>query len=153
MTSTAVRPKQFTFPVAVEWLGGRRVVALVEGKPGMEVMPPPAFRGTDPHTWSPEDFLVASAASCLAVTFTGLVERARLSLATLRVEGAGIVGRRGDGRFGFTALQLSLHVVVPPAEVEAALRLAAQAEADCLVAASLSLPVIVELDVRGCDGG
>ncbi len=44
------------------------------------------FRGTDPATWSPEDFFVAAAASCLAVTFTGLAARAGLSYSKLKVD-------------------------------------------------------------------
>ena len=71
-----VRAKEFHFPLTVEWSGERRVAAKVEGKPPIEIAPPPVFRGTDPTTWSPEDFFVAAAASCLAVTFTGLAAKA-----------------------------------------------------------------------------
>ena len=80
-TSTPnVRPKEFHFPLSVEWTGGRRVAARVVGQAGIEFTPPPVFQGTDAATWSPEDFFVAAAASCLAVTFTGLAERAGLAL-------------------------------------------------------------------------
>lgn len=80
-TSTPnVRPKEFHFPLSVEWTGGRRVAARVDGKAAIEITPPPVFQGTDAATWSPEDFFVAAAASCLAVTFTGLAERAGLAL-------------------------------------------------------------------------
>jgi Transposase IS66 family/OsmC-like protein len=84
--STTVRAKEFHFPVTVDWLGERRVAARVEGKPTIEVTPPPVFRGTDPSTWSPEDFFVAAAASCLAVTFTGLAVRAGLAYTRLTVD-------------------------------------------------------------------
>jgi organic hydroperoxide reductase OsmC/OhrA len=100
--STAVRPKEFHFPLSVEWIGERRVAARVAGKPTIEITPPPVFRGTDPTTWSPEDFFVAAAASCLAVTFTGLAARAGLSYTKLKVDGDGVASMRGDGRFGFT---------------------------------------------------
>ena len=102
-----VRPKEFHFPLSVEWLGERRVAAHVEGKPAIEITPPPVFRGTDPATWSPEDFLVASAASCLAVTFTGLAARAGLDYSGLSVDADGVCGTRADGRFGFTRLLLT----------------------------------------------
>ena len=59
----AVRPKEFHFPVSAEWIEGRRVAVRVEGKPSIEIVPPPVFRGTDPAAWSPEDFFVAAAAS------------------------------------------------------------------------------------------
>jgi organic hydroperoxide reductase OsmC/OhrA len=135
-----VRPKEFHFPLFVEWLGGRRVAARVEGKTPIEIAPPPEFRGTDPTVWSPEDVLVASAAGCLAVTFTGLAERAGLSSRSLRVEADGVVGRRDDGRFGFTRIALRLEVGTDPGMEEEARRLAEEAERSCLVASSLDLP-------------
>ena len=106
--TTTVRPKEFHFPLSVEWAGERRVTAHVEGKPAIEITPPPVFRGTDPATWSPEDFFVAAAASCLAVTFTGLAARAGLAYTSLKVDADGVAGLRSDGRFGFTRLLLEL---------------------------------------------
>ena len=144
----AVRPKEFHFPLSVEWIGERRVAAQVAGKPTIEVTPPPVFRGTDPATWSPEDFLVAAAASCLAVTFTGLAGRAGLSYSKLKVDADGVAGMRADGRFGFIRLLLHLEVETALAEEERARQLAEQAEETCLVSASLDLPVETEIEVR-----
>jgi len=100
--SGVVRSKEFHFPVDVDWVGERRVAAHVVGKLPIEITPPPEFRGTDPSTWSPEDLFVAAAASCLAVTFTGLAQRAGLAFEGLAVAGDGVAGSRADGRFGFT---------------------------------------------------
>jgi organic hydroperoxide reductase OsmC/OhrA len=147
VTGLSVRPKEFHFPLSVEWLGERRMAAQVEGKPAIEVAPPPVFRGTDPSAWSPEDFLVAAAASCLAVTFTGLAARAGLSYERLRVDGDGVAGTRSDGRFGFTRLLLRLVVEVDAADEARARDLAEQAEARCLVTASLDLPVEMAIEV------
>jgi organic hydroperoxide reductase OsmC/OhrA len=143
-----VRAKEFHFPLRVEWSGARRVAAQVEGKRPIEITPPPVFRGTDPTTWSPEDFLVAAAASCLAVTFTGLAERAGLDYAELAVDADGVCGRRDDGRFGFTRLLLRLEVETDPARATEARALAEQAEENCLVSASLDLPVETTVIVR-----
>jgi len=144
--ATTVRSKEFHFPLTVEWTGERRVAARVEGKRPIEIAPPPVFRGTDPSAWSPEDFLVAAAASCLAVTFTGLAAGAGLSYAALKVDADGVCGMRADGHFGFTRLLLRLEVETDAAESE--LRaLAEQAEATCLVSASLDFPVETEIDV------
>ncbi len=146
--NAAVRVKEFHFPLSVEWTGGRRVVAKVNGKPGIAVAPPPEFLGVDPATWSPEDFFVGAAASCLAVTFTGLAEKAGLSYAGLEVHGDGVAGRRDDGRFGFTRLLLRLVLEVDPEEEAQARELAAKAEATCLVSASLDVPVEIEVEIR-----
>jgi len=136
-----VHAKEFHFPVRVEWLGERRVAARVEGKPAIEITAPPVFRGSDPTTWSPEDFFVAAAASCLAVTFTGLAARAGLAYTSLTIEGDGVAGKRADGRFGFTRLSLRLAVETDAADEPQARRLAEQAEQTCLVSASLDLPI------------
>jgi organic hydroperoxide reductase OsmC/OhrA len=143
-----VRAKEFHFPVGVEWLGERRVAARVEGKPAIEITAPPAFRGSDPATWSPEDFFVTAAASCLAVTFTGLAAGAGLVYTSLRVEGDGVAGKRADGRFGFTRLSLRLAVETDPTDGSQARRLAEQAEQTCLVSASLDLPIETLIEVN-----
>jgi organic hydroperoxide reductase OsmC/OhrA len=144
----SVRPKEFHFPLTVEWTGERRVAAHVDGKHAIEITPPPVFRGTDPTTWSPEDFFVAAAASCLAVTFTGLAARAGLEYTRLAVDADGVCGTRSDGRFGFTRLMLTL--VLEADDEEEARRLALKAEENCLVSASLDLPVetVVEVSPR-----
>ena len=147
-TRTPMRAKEFHFPLTVDWVGERRVAAKVEGKPAIEITPPPVFSGTDPTTWSPEDFFVAAAASCLAVTFTGLAARAGLAYSDLHVDADGVCGRRHDGRFGFTHFLLRLQVTTDLSEETEARRLAEQAEQDCLVSASLDLPVETEIEVK-----
>lgn len=146
VSGTTPRHKEFHFPLVVEWIGGRRVAARVEGKPPIEVTPPPVFRGTDPEIWSPEDFFVAAVASCLAITFTGLAARAGLEYVALRVSADGIAGRRPDGRFGFTRVVLRLAIVAE--DEQEARRLAEEAEETCLVSASLDLPVELEFDLQ-----
>ena len=145
-TTAAVRPKELHFPLSVEWIAGRRVAAQVEGKRTIEIAPPPVFHGTDATTWSPEDFFVAAAASCLAVTFAGLAATAGLWYVGLKVDGDGVVGLRGDGRFGFTRLLLRLEV--GPTDEMRARELAEKAEASCLVSASIDLPVETVIKVR-----
>ena len=147
-TRTAVRPKEFHFPLTAEWTGGRRVLAQVEGKPTIEITPPPVFKGTDPATWSPEDFFVAAAASCLAVTFTGLAAGAGLAYTSLHVDADGVCGRRDDGHFGFTRILLRAQIETDPADAADAHRLVEQAEENCLVSASLDLPVETVIEVN-----
>jgi organic hydroperoxide reductase OsmC/OhrA len=143
-----MRAKDFHFPLSVEWVGGRRVAASAQGKPEIEITAPPVFRGTDPSVWSPEEFLVAAAASCLAVTFTGLAARDGLSYTELKVDGDGVIGRRADGRFGFTRLLLRLELETDRAQEATARELAERAEEKSLVSASLDLPVQTVIEVR-----
>jgi organic hydroperoxide reductase OsmC/OhrA len=144
----SVRPKEFHFPVVVEWAGGRRVCAGVEGKAPVEAAPPVVFSGTDASAWSPEDFFVAAAASCLAVTFTGIAERAGLEFDSLTVAADGVCGLRPDGRFGFTGLTFRFELDTR-ADRERAVELAERAEESCLVAASLDVPIETQIVVHG----
>jgi len=143
-----MRAKEFHFPLAVEWTGGRKVLARVTGKAPVAIATPPEFHGTDPDTWSPEDFFVAAAAACLAVTFAGLAEREGLRVETLHVSGDGVASMRPDGRFGFTRLELALRIDTDVADATRAHELAEQAERTCLVAVSLDLPVETTVEVR-----
>ena len=145
---SALRPKEFHFPLSVEWTGERHVDVHVDGKAALEIMPPPVFKGVDPAAWSPEDLFVAAAASCLAVTFTGLAERAGLAYEALKVDGDGVAGVRPDGKFGFTRLLLHLELTAAASDGEEARALAERAEETCLVAASLDLPVETEIVVN-----
>jgi organic hydroperoxide reductase OsmC/OhrA len=142
-----VRAKEFHFPLVAEWTGGRRVSAQVEGKRAVAIAPPVVFHGDDPSVWSPEDFFVAAAASCLAVTFTGLAERAGLDYDRLAVAADGVCGRRPDGRFGFTRLSMTLELETT-ADADEARKLAERADETCLVAASLDVPVETEIVVN-----
>lgn len=147
---TSIRPKEFHFPLTVGWTGGRRVSAQVEGKPSFSVAPPIAFSGDDASTWSPEDLFVAAAASCLAVTFTGIAERAGFEYDDLVVAADGICGQRPDGRFGFTGLLLRLELeTADGADENRARTLAERAEDTCLVAASLDVPIETDIVING----
>ena len=149
VTSLAsVRPKEFHFPLVVDWEGGRHVSAHVEGKEPVEIAPPVVFSGDDESTWSPEDFFVAAAASCLAVTFTGIAQRAGLDFDKLSVAADGVCGKRPDGRFGFTCLSLRLELETT-ADRKRAVELAERAEESCLVAASLDVPTETLIVVHG----
>ena len=143
-----MRAREFHFPLAVEWTGGRKVLARVEGKSAVEIATPPEFRGTDPATWSPEDFFVAAAASCLAVTVAGLAEREGIRVESLSVSGDGVASLRPDGRFGFTRLELVLELETDAGAAERARELADQADETCLVAVSLDVPVRTTIEVR-----
>jgi organic hydroperoxide reductase OsmC/OhrA len=143
-----VRHKEFRFPVEIDWDGGRRTTAHVDGKPPLEIATPPEFRGTDPELWSPEDAFVAAAGSCLAVTIAALAERDRLALHELSVRAQGIVGRRPDGRFGFVRIEQTVLLDVDAQDAPAAAELVARAEDGCLVTVSLDLPVTTKVDIR-----
>jgi len=141
--------REFRFPVAIVWDGGRRATARVEGKQPLPLATPPEFRGTDPDLWSPEDAFVAAAGSCLAVTIAALAEHDRLPLRRLDVRAEGVAGRRPDGRFGFLRIEQTVELETDAGYEDAARALVAkEAEDGCLVSVSLDLPVETTIDVH-----
>ena len=143
-----MRAREYAFPVAVEWETDRLVRVHVDGKSEVEVTSPREFnRGADPSVWSPEDLFGAAAASCLAVTITGLAEREGLPLRSLAVDAVGTVGRRNDGNFGFVRLEQHVAITTDPGEEEHARTLVEKAEASCLVRVSLDVDVETSVDV------
>lgn len=140
--------REFRFPVRIAWQGGRRTTAHVDGKQPVQIATPPEFKGTDPDLWSPEDAFVAAAGSCLAVTIAALAEHDGLPLRALDVQAEGVVGRRGDGRFGFLRIDQHVTFETDAGREDAARALVARAEAGCLVSVSLDLPVETTIDVQ-----
>jgi organic hydroperoxide reductase OsmC/OhrA len=144
----ATTAKTYEFPVDIQWLDGRLTRASAAGKPDLEVATPPEFKHGIPGVWSPEDLLVASAASCYAVTLLAVAERRGVPLRGLDVSTRGSVGQRPDGPFAFTEIELDVELVTD-AGFEDEARLAGEtAERGCLIAASLDVPIQLELNVR-----
>jgi peroxiredoxin-like protein len=137
----------FTFPVALEWAGGKRVRAHVEGKQTIEIATPPEFGSGIEGVWSPEDFLVAAAASCFAVTLIAISERSRVPLLGLAVDGVGVVGSSDGKNRDFSEIVLPVVIETDGKHVEAARKAAERAERYCLVGNALSIPVRLELTV------
>ncbi len=142
------RVKAFRFPVSVEWQGGRLTKTSSRAKEDLEVATPPEFPGGIPGLWNPEELLVASVASCYAVTLAAIAERREIPLHSLKVSGTGHVSMRDDRKFGFVAIELDAEVKTSAASVRAAEAAAARAEEACLVARALDIPVHVAVVVR-----
>jgi organic hydroperoxide reductase OsmC/OhrA len=146
-TESVSMVKTHRFPVDVRWTGGQLTTVAVPGKPELAVATPPEFRGGVAGTWSPEDLLVGSVASCYAVTLAAVAARRGVPLRALEVRSAGDVTRRLDGRFGFTVIELEVRLETAPGQETQARFAAEEAERVCLVTASLDTPVHVEVDV------
>ena len=140
--------KDFRYKVGVAWEGERITTVSSPEKPELTVATPPEFKGGVPGVWSPEDLLVASVASCFAVTLVAVAERRDLPLRELHVSGTGHLTGRDDGRFGFVAIELTADVRTDELAIDAVERAAKHAERACLVSMALDVPVHVEVVVR-----
>jgi organic hydroperoxide reductase OsmC/OhrA len=142
------RAKQFEFPAGVEWEGGSMTVASVSGKQDLDVATPPEFGGEAEGKWSPEDLLVASAATCFAVTLAAIIRRRSLTLLSLHVDGNGHIGPGDEGRLGFTSIDLEVSAETDSLDAVPRIQAAIErAESGCLVAMALSIPVNIQASV------
>jgi uncharacterized OsmC-like protein len=123
------------FPVRVEWVAQRSVVAGVLGKRPLRVAAPPEFDpGADPTVWSPEDLLCNALASCVAVTLSGQAAKRGVPIVDLTVTVVGTVDRE------FTGFDVEIDLVTEPGHEEKA-ELCVERSQHCLVAATLAVPV------------
>jgi organic hydroperoxide reductase OsmC/OhrA len=139
--------KTHRFPVDVRWLEGKLTVASVPGKAPLEVATPPEFQGGVEGVWSPEDIFVGAVATCYTVTLISAARRRGAPIRALEVRSFGDVTRRPDGRFGFVGVELVVDVETDAGREADAHAAALDAEASCLVAASLDTPVRVHANV------
>jgi organic hydroperoxide reductase OsmC/OhrA len=137
--------KAMRFPASVQWRGDRLTRASAPGKPALDVATLPEFKRGIAGIWSPEELIVASAASCLALTLAAVSEASGVEIETIEVEGLGHVERGPDGRFQFVAIELTLAVEAAAEDPTTVKRLADDAERLCIVSAALDAPVHVRL--------
>lgn len=139
---------EMQFPVSLRWRGGRLVHADAREKDSLELATPPEFRGGMTGYWSPEDLLVTAAGSCFALTLAAVAERRETPLLDAVVTATGHLSRRGDGRFGFTAIEIDALLETLPGCEQAVSSAAAAAEQRCLISQALDVPVHVSVEVR-----
>lgn len=143
--------KDFRFPVSVRLIEGRRTIASAVDKNELEIATPPEFRDGVPGVWSPEELVVSAAASCYALTLAAVLERRAIPVHSLSVSAAGHVTRRDDGRFGFVAVELDLHLETDGERIEDAMRAATRAKDLCIVNMALDVPVRLGHDIRAAE--
>jgi organic hydroperoxide reductase OsmC/OhrA len=140
--------KDFRFHVSASPLPRRRVRLTSDGKSSLEAATPPEFRGGTPGLWSPEDLLVASVASCYALTLDALAQRREVPLAEVEIEGVGHVTKRAEGRLGFVVIELRVRLSVAAGLEQGTEQVAHDAHRACLVGHALEIPIELELEVR-----
>lgn len=139
--------KEMQFPVGVRWRGGRLARVDAREKDPIEVTTPPEFRTGTRGYWTPEEMLVASAASSFVLTLAALAERRGIALLDATVIARGHVGHRNDGTFGFTLVEVDAQLETVAGSEGDVRRAAADAEARCLVGHALAVPLAVHARV------
>lgn len=108
---------------------------------------PPQFGGTD-RVWSPEELLVGSVLECLWTTFQAYASHDALDVRVWSGSGTATL-EKGAPVPTFSAIALSVDLVVASADIERARRLLDAAEKRCIISNALKVPVTLEARVTG----
>jgi peroxiredoxin-like protein len=140
--------KEMQFPISLRWRGGRLARADARHKESLELATTAEFRGGLTGFWSPEELLVASAASCFVLTLAAVAERREVPLIDVTVKAMGHVTPRDHGRFRFTVIEVEAELETVPGGEEAVAAAARVAEDRCLISQALEIPVHITVAVR-----
>ena len=139
--------KTHRYEVGSRWLGGRRLALSSTGKPTLEVATPPDFKGGVHGTWSPEDLLVGSLATCLELTLIAIAEHRGAPLASLDVDAMGQLERR-EGRYRFALVELDVEAETDAAHADELEELIRLAKDHCIIGDAVTMPVALAIRVR-----
>ncbi|MBU2550151.1 MAG: OsmC family protein [Proteobacteria bacterium] len=139
--------KAIIFEAEVEWTGEKAGRLKLEGRPDLQVAPPPQFEGPEGMN-SPQEMFVASAAVCIMTTFLAMGNKVRAEWESFSCSGRGHLELvKGQGLI-FTRIELFPKVTVRAEEqvpaVEKALELAKKY---CLVTNSMKSEVVMHPQV------
>ena len=129
------------YHVSAKWEAGRNgVVSAKDIHPPIHFSAPPEFKG-ETGFWTPEHFLVAAVASCFIATFYAIAAASKMEFVSLHL--------CVEGKLQFTEITLRPELMTAyNDELERAKRILEKAHEGCLIARSLTCPVLMESLVR-----
>jgi peroxiredoxin-like protein len=136
------------YHVTAKWEADRNgIVSAKEIHPPIHFSAPPEFKG-ETGFWTPEHFLVAAVASCFIVTFYAIAAASKLEFLSLHLCVEGKLGKV-EGKLQFTEITLRPELMTAyNDELERAKRILEKAHEGCLIARSLTCPVLMQPLVR-----
>ena len=131
------------YETSVDWSGAKQGALSAPGLPRMEVSSPPVFGGVEGQ-WTPEHLFVASANTCVMMTFLAMAEFSKLVVSGYRSDAKGKLEKvEGEG-LQFTAIDIYPRIELQKtSDAARAERILQKAEANCLVSKSMKTPVRV----------
>lgn len=139
----------YNYHVNANWEVRRNGRISAEGvaEPEIRFSAPVEFSGDRGH-WTPEHFLIAAVVSCFVVTLSSMAEASKLKILSLDVAAEGQLGKK-NGKLAFAEIVLRpVLTLFTPAGKELGERLLQKAEQGCLIARSLSCPIIMQAVVQ-----
>jgi len=130
---------------------GRKYRVQIDGKPELKGSADPIFRG-DRDTYNPEDLFVASLSACHLLSYLALCARSKINVIAYEDDASGVLKLRPDGGGSFESVILRPVVTITPESDERrALELHETAHDLCFIAASVSIPVQHEPQIKIAD--
>jgi organic hydroperoxide reductase OsmC/OhrA len=127
---------------------GRRYRLQIDGKPDLMGSADPIFRG-DANVYNPEDLFVAALSSCHLLSYLALCARTKINVVAYEDDASGTMVMRPDGGGKFESVTLRPVVTIAPGSDEKrALELHETAHDLCFIAASVSIPILHEPQIK-----
>lgn len=127
---------------------GRGYDFAVEGKPILHGTADPMFRG-DPELHNPEDLFLAALSACHMLSYLALCARKRIRVLAYEDEVTATLSLRGNGPARFTEVRLAPVVTIAEDDdTDLAMHLHEDANAQCFIANSCSVPVLHDPVIR-----
>jgi organic hydroperoxide reductase OsmC/OhrA len=127
---------------------GRKYRVQFDGKPDLRGSADPMFRG-DRDAYNPEDLFVAALSSCHLLSYLALCARSKISVTAYEDDASGTMVLRPDGGGSFESVTLRPKVTIAPGgDEKRALELHDTAHDLCFIAASVSVPVRHEPQIK-----
>jgi organic hydroperoxide reductase OsmC/OhrA len=133
------------YHVRVEGGSGGAVISAAP-RPDFRGGPPAEFDGRD-DWWSPEHLLLSATGLCLKTTFDVVAARARLNVLSYGSRVDGTLEKTPAG-LAFTAITVSVELVVAEADADRAEALLQKAKDHCIVSNALKTPVTLVASVK-----
>jgi len=141
--------KPFPHEYDAQLSGGMHGYAMMtaNGLPDLRTATPTEFDGPG-DAWTPEHLLLASVQTCFLFTFRAVARASKIDFDALAVTARGVVDRQ-EGITRFTEIVLTATLSAGPGmDRERALKAMEKSERHCLVTASLSTPVRLEVRIE-----
>jgi organic hydroperoxide reductase OsmC/OhrA len=132
---------------------GRKYHFQIDGKPDLIGSADPIFRG-DANAYNPEDLFVAALSSCHLLSYLALCARTKINVIAYEDNAVGTLLLRPDGGGKFESVTLRPVVTIAPGgDEKRALELHETAQDLCFIAASVSIPVLHEPQIKIAQSG
>jgi len=127
---------------------GRKYRLQIAGKPDLTGSADPMFRG-DANVYNPEDLFVAALSSCHLLSYLALCARTKINVIAYEDNASGtlILTPNGGGKFESVTLR-PIVTIAAGGDEKRAMELHETAHDLCFIAASVSVPVLHEPQIR-----